>query len=121
MEDLDGAEGDEDCIELTGADSLCIMGVGLRPHPSSSLSKPNTTDGEESLMDNILEDTGLVFGGQALDKKETILSDLDEELTGLGLSSLEDDDLDQLDTDTSLPELRSSGKGRLRTKNALLR
>jgi len=119
LEDLDGDDGDEECIELTGADSLCVLGVGLRPQKETSPSKQNTTDGEECLMDNILEDTGLVFDGQALEKKDTILSDLDEELTGLGLID-EEDDLDQLDTDTSMPELRISGKGRLRTKKALL-
>jgi hypothetical protein len=82
-EDMEG-DGDEDCIELTGADGFCIMGVGLRPHPDMAISKPITTDGEECLMDEILEDTGLVFGGKDLAPKQKSLSVLDEELKGLG-------------------------------------
>lgn len=90
VEDMDGGDGDEeDCIELTGADSLCVMGVGLRPHQELSISKPNTTDGEEAFMDEILEDTGLVFDGKALGKKQPMKSALDEELLGLGLNAEE--------------------------------
>jgi hypothetical protein len=86
LEDIDEADGDEDCIELSGADGFCVLGVGLRPHAEPCIiSKMNvTTDGEECLMDAILEDTGLVFDGKALGKKQPIKSALDEELLGLG-------------------------------------
>lgn len=100
IEDLDGDDGDEEeCIELTGADSLCIMGVGLRPKPDPSIAKPNTTDHEECLMDEILEDTGLVMDCKGFGKNHASQSELDEELLDLGL-----DDLEQLATATSLPE-----------------
>jgi len=99
IEDLDGGDGDEDCIELTGADSLCIMGVGLRPQPDLSVAKPNTTDNEECFMDEILEDTGMVMDGKGFGKKHAQQSALDEELLDLGL-----DDLEQLATATSLPD-----------------
>jgi len=77
-----GEEGDE-CIELTGADSLCVLGVGLKPQPG--WTKPSmTTVGEECFMDSILEETGLVFEGQSLGPK-LYKTELDEELSGLGL------------------------------------
>jgi hypothetical protein len=101
LEDDDGGDGDEDCFELRGADCLCVTGVGLRPRPELSISKPNMTDGEECLMDEILEDTGLVFDGKDLSmKKKAYQSSIDEELTGLGLDGF-DDDLDNLTTATS--------------------
>lgn len=81
-DDGDGDDGEE-CIELTGADSLCIMGVGLKPQ--AGWTKPTTTTvGEECFMDSILEETGLVFEGQSLGPK-LHKSELDEELSGLGL------------------------------------
>lgn len=115
LEDPDGGDGDEDCIELTGDDGLCVFGVGLRPN--ANLSKSHTTDGEECLMDEILEDTGLVFDGQALTKKRHTHSELDEELTGLGF--FDEDELEQLPTATSMPELCLGGR-RLRSKDGLL-
>lgn len=102
MEDLDGDDADEDCVELTGMDSLCILGVGLRAPAELAISKPNTTDGEECLMDEILEDTGLVFDGQGLGKKKPFRSVVDEELNSL---NLDEDDLEQLLTAASMPDL----------------
>lgn len=87
FEDMDGADGDEDCIELSGEDGFCILGVGLQPQLDLSMTKANTTVHEECLMDEILEDTGLVFDGKDFGKKQPMKSSLDEELQGLGLLS----------------------------------
>lgn len=114
IEDLEGDDPDEECIEFSG--DLCVLGVGLQPQ--LSIAKANTTDGEECLMDEILEDTGLVFDGQALGKKQAPLrSVLDEELKGLDLNNFDEDDLDQLDTATSMG---SGNVRRLRSKEGLL-
>jgi hypothetical protein len=121
MEDMDGGDGDEDCFELTGADSLCIMGVGLRPQRELLMSKPITTDREESLMDEILEDTGMVFDGQGLGKcikKPSYRSSLEEELTGLGFDDI-DDELDTLTTAESMT-MPSFGHGHGHNKALLI-
>jgi len=94
FEDLDGADGDEDqdCIELSGEDGFCVLGVGLRPQLelSMSMTKANTTVHEECLMDEILEDTGFVFDGKDFGRGGSkIKSSLDEELQGLGLNNLD--------------------------------
>lgn len=91
FEDEDGADGDEDCIELSGEDGFCVLGVGLRPQLdlSMSMTKANTTVHEECLMDEILEDTGFAFDGKDFGKKQPMKSSLDEELQGLGLHNLD--------------------------------
>uniref|UniRef100_A0A7S1S9X9 Uncharacterized protein n=1 Tax=Alexandrium catenella TaxID=2925 RepID=A0A7S1S9X9_ALECA len=90
LEDGDG-EGEDDeegVMELSGMDNLCVMGVGLRP-PTSVQGVATkvvlTNDNEETLMDGILEDAGLVFEGQGLKVKPKTGSVLDEELHSLGL------------------------------------
>lgn len=122
LEDLDGDEDDGDCIELTGAESLCILGVAIRPQTGQNLTKPKTTDCEESLMDDILEDAGLVMDGRGLNKKPVRRSALDEELAGLGfdtLDGLDEDDLDRAVTCASMSELGIGGQ-RLRHNGAVL-
>jgi len=89
FEDMDAADGDEDCIELSGEDGFCVLGVGLRPQLEPSMNKTNTTVHEECLMDEILEDTGLVFDGKDFGKKQPLKSSLDEELQDLGLHNLD--------------------------------
>jgi len=109
LDEMDGADGDEDCVELSGDMGLCVMGVGLRAPAHLAIAKPNTTDGEECLMDEILEDTGLVMGGQDLIKKQAPRTALDEELLGLGLASL----------DEAERELGRINEKRLRSKDIL--
>merc|ERR1712050_201986 len=60
----DGEE-DDDAVELTGAENLCVLCVGLRPPQQHGLqrSAPLTDHNEECFMDLILEETGLAFGG----------------------------------------------------------
>lgn len=84
-EALDGEEGESDGdegVELVGEENLCVMGIGLRPPQPRGV----TNQHEESIMDKILEETGLVFGGQGLAAKAKDGSALeDEDLRGLGL------------------------------------
>lgn len=92
-EDGEGSNGEDDddddgdVVELTGVDGLCILGVGLRPMGPKGVSLMDQS--EECIMDEILEATGLVFGGQAL---PSLLgpseSALDEDLRGLGFEGL---------------------------------
>lgn len=78
----DAADGDLPC-----PDGLCVLGVGIRPAPMMGMSSPLTNHQEERFMDEILEEAGLVFEGQALKipGKTKDNSVLDEDLTDLGL------------------------------------
>jgi len=94
FEDM-GEEGD-DCEEkvLGGQDvpDLCVMGVALKP-PSTAGQRANlvkTEVQEEDFMDEILEETGMVFQGTGLlnvNGKESSATNpaLDEDLRKLGL------------------------------------
>lgn len=94
-------EGEEFCVGedmplgSEGLD-LCVTGVAIKPPNADGKELIAKTDGrEESYMDEILEETGLVFNGRALDvptavkggtDEDSILSGiLEDELRGLGL------------------------------------
>jgi len=81
--DSDGEEG----VELAGAENLCVLGVGLRPPQLLAVKSSLTDNHEECIMDKILEETGLVFGGKGLEAKAKGGSALDdvEDLCSLGL------------------------------------
>jgi len=82
--------GMDDLPEGEGLD-LCVTGVALRPPTHAHRAKISNTDGqEESIMDEILEDAGLVFQGGGLKvaqpKSTVVVGDgLDDDLRLLGL------------------------------------
>jgi len=82
--------GMDDLPEGEGLD-LCVTGVALRPPVHAHRAKISNTDGqEESIMDEILEDAGLVFQGGGLKvaqpKSTVVVGDgLDDDLRMLGL------------------------------------
>lgn len=80
---------DDECdvgIDL-GADfdGLMVCGVGLKaPTPAAKSHANVLTDGEENFMDQILEETGLVFDGGGsipIEQRDA----LDDEIDGLGI------------------------------------
>lgn len=89
-DDVDDCE--ENVLGGQGMADLCVMGVALKPSatmgPRASLAK--TEVHEEDFMDEILEETGMVFQGTGLlhlNGKESSLANsaLDEDLRNLGL------------------------------------
>lgn len=96
----DGAVGDS----RPDLDDLLICGSAVRPapiHGVSAASLPGAMGEEDMLMDGILEDTGMVFGGAGIVNEGRLVEDeledalLEEELLGMGLDDLEDLDEQQ--------------------------
>eukprot|EP00747_Dinoflagellata_sp_TGD_P186221 gnl/TRDRNA2_/TRDRNA2_43141_c0_seq1.p1 gnl/TRDRNA2_/TRDRNA2_43141_c0~~gnl/TRDRNA2_/TRDRNA2_43141_c0_seq1.p1 ORF type:complete len:540 (-),score=101.55 gnl/TRDRNA2_/TRDRNA2_43141_c0_seq1:81-1700(-) len=85
--DDDDEDGDGDVIEFTGNDAFGICGVGLKP-----TGKDAQTEREDCLMDDILEETGLVFEGKGLQTLAPSHNAIDDELRGLGLDCCLEED-----------------------------
>jgi len=91
-DDEDGEDDEDGIMDLPGVENLCVMGIGLRPPmaPQGPRSNGLTSHKEECIMDEILEETGLVFEGQGLKvaAQAKTGSTLDEDLRGLGLEGV---------------------------------
>jgi len=90
LEDPDDEAGGGEELPGEGLD-LCVTGVAIHVPKELKKVELTATDGvEETFMDEILEETGLVFQGKGLNvahqpKDAFAASPLDEELRGLGL------------------------------------
>lgn len=89
--DDEAGGGEELPPGAVGGIDLCVMGTALRAPTMAEKAQLTRTDGkEENMMDDILEETGLVFQGQGLRgsqvKKDALYaSPLEEEMRSLGL------------------------------------
>lgn len=82
----DAVDGEDCDFDFKGdLDGLVISGVGLKAPPAAAKTHATVlTDREESLMDDILEETGLVFdGGGSIPTEQRHA--LDDEIDALGI------------------------------------
>eukprot|EP00929_Paragymnodinium_shiwhaense_P114281 TRINITY_DN8261_c2_g1_i3.p1 TRINITY_DN8261_c2_g1~~TRINITY_DN8261_c2_g1_i3.p1 ORF type:complete len:451 (-),score=144.83 TRINITY_DN8261_c2_g1_i3:290-1642(-) len=99
----DGDEEEDGGVEMHGAAfaDLVICGTGMKP-PAGAVLPPLTgapmvadADDEDMLMDGILEDAGMVFGGAGLTQEGFGLGHLSPIAAGVGASSSSYMDEDQ--------------------------